>query len=404
MVYGPVEWYRHEPMLAMEGRDGIAALAPYKLDPLLTGIIAWTAHDHYTFHPASKKQRGRVRLVGVMNLFRYPYPETHFYPVELKNEPYLYIASDWKKELNEVIVYSNTDEVELLLNGKSIARQKPDHTGMNSAFDHPPFRFLIETYEPGKLTARGWTGKQILAEQSIFTPEEATSLRLEVDTSGRKHTADGSDIMLAYAYVVDNHGMIIKDKVVDVKFSIKGPAVIIGKGTDISANPMPSRFGMSPVLIQAGLKPGKITLEASAKGLKSAIVNWQSIESKPKINLTEVPVFYDSETLSLDLGAQDQLLQYGWKPWIGKDGENAEIFCAHFGNFKARLSTVSADGWLRWLGEMNVMGKYGYAAGEGVLALDDQGLVLEISDLSKGNYQIKTFHHCPKVKYRFYGP
>ena len=396
MVYGPVEWYRQEPMLAMEGRDGIAALATYKLDPLLTGIIAWTAHDHYTFHPASKDQRGRVRLVGVMNLFRYPYPETYFYPVELKEEPYLYIDSEWTENTHEIIIYSNTAEVELLLNGKSISRQKTDYQGMNSAFDHPPFRFKVDHYEAGKLTAKGWVGKHVLVEKSIYTPENASAIKLEIDTIKREFIADGSDVLLAYAYVVDKNGTIIQDKVVDIKFTLSGPGSIIGEDANIGANPMPTRFGMSPVLIKAGLQAGEITLKASANGLKPASASWKSIPSTQDQNLAEFKEYFDVETIRIDLGAEDQLLQYEWNAWNGKDGKTAQISCKQFGGFTVKLNSQSSDGWLRWLGEMNVMGKYGYAAGEGVLGIDTKGITLEFLDLPKGKYQISTYHHAPR--------
>ena len=137
MMYGPVDWNRQEPMLAMEGRDGIKDFPPYMLDPLLTGIIAWTAHDHYSFHRSNDNDR--IRDVGIMSIFREPYTETHFYPIELTEEPQLFIASDWEETIEEIVVYTNSEEVEVLINNNSIGRYRPKTNG----FD---VRYAASTY------------------------------------------------------------------------------------------------------------------------------------------------------------------------------------------------------------------------------------------------------------------
>ena len=395
MLYGPVQWHRHEPMLAMEGREGIQELARYKMDPLLTGIISWAAHDHYTFHPPYGNQRGRIRPVGAMTVFRQPYPETFFYPIELKNEPQLHIASDWVESTHEVVVYSNTETVELLINDKSIEKHGPDRSGMMSALDHPPFRFTLDRFEPGKLTARGWTGSQMLVEQSIYTPLQADRITLTVDTSSREFIADGSDILLAHAYITDRNGTVIDLNEYEVTFSVEGPASIVGDAEHIGSNPMVTRDGVAEVLVRSGLTPGLITLNAHSEGLNPAKVNFQSEEYKPG-NLAETKLFYDVESLKVDIGSPEQLLQYEWTPWNGQDGATASQTFEEFNGISAKISAKSNDGLLRWLGEMNVMGKYGYAMGEGLLSLDEDGLIMKIGKLSAGKYLLITYHHAPR--------
>ena len=396
MVYGPVEWKRHEPMLAMEGRDGIKDLAPYKLDPLLTGIIAWTAHHYYTFHPPQKNQRGRERPAGIMSLFRYPLIETNFYPIELKEEPQLYIATDWAEGVNEVIVYSNAPEVELLVNNKTIVRKPVNKTGVRGGLDHPPFRFPIDQFEAGSLTAKAWFGKQVLAEQTVYTPSEANHIKIVLDSTSRQFTADGSDIILAYAYIVDKNEMILREAKHQVAFSIQGPASIIGDGKNIGANPMETKDGIAVALIQAGLSPGLISLKASAKGLQSGSVSWKSTKNQKDLNLANTEAFYDLETIKVDLGASDQLAQFDWEIWNGQNDKTAIASFEAFGGFEAKLQPGSTQGFLRWLGEMNVMGKYGYAIGEGVLSVDEEGLLLEFNKLPKGTYHFTSYHHAPR--------
>lgn len=396
MIYGPVEWYRHEPMLAMEGREGIEQLARYKMDPLLTGIIAWTAHDYYTFHPGSWPDK--VRPGGIMSIFRHPYGETPWYPIELKEEPKVIIAKGWEAGTNEVIVYSNTEEVELLLNGKSLARQRADHSGMLSALDHPPFRFRITDNQHGKLEAKGWTGSQVLASDIAYMPGLPSSIRLVIDTLGRPFTADGADIVTAYAYVVDQNGTILKDAEANISFAVKGPASIVGDGTKIQANPKALEVGqgMAPVLVRAGLEAGQITLTASSPGLTSDQASWRSSPYDPDVMASRAKPFTDVETIAIDLGSAKQLLQYDWTPWNGVDGTSSTLELGAWGAAKVILESTSAEGGMRWLGEMNVMGYNGYAIGEGVLEVGENGLTMTLQDLPEGTYELVTMHHAPR--------
>lgn len=396
MIYGPVEWYRHEPMLAMEGREGIEQLARYKMDPLLTGIIAWTAHDYYTFHPGSWPEK--VRPGGIMSIFRHTYGETPWYPIELKEEPKVLIAKAWEEGTDEVVVYANTEEVELLLNGKSIARQRADYSGMMSALDHPPFRFRITDNQHGKLEAKGWTGGQVLASDITYTPGRASDIRLVVDTSGRSFTADGADIVVAYAYVVDQNGTILKDAEANISFSVEGPATIVGDGTKIRANPkaLEKGQGMAPVLIRAGLEAGRITLTASSSGLSSDQASWDSSPYDSDVMASLTKSFTDVETIAIDLGSSKQLLQYGWTPWNGTDGTKSQLELDDWGEVKIVLESTSSDGGMRWLGEMNVMGYHGYAIGEGLLEIGEKGLTIELHDLPAGTYEVTSYHHAPR--------
>ncbi|MBX2874886.1 MAG: DUF4982 domain-containing protein [Saprospiraceae bacterium] len=396
MIYGPVEWYRHEPMLAMEGREGIEQLARYKMDPLLTGIIAWTAHDYYTFHRGSWPDR--VRPGGILSIFRHPYGETPWYPIELKAAPQVTIATEWKAGTNEVLVYANTEEVELILNGKTIARKRSNRDGMMAALDHPPFRFPISTFQAGKLEAKGWTGAQLLASDQVHTPGSAKGILLKLDTIGRSFTADGADIVVAYAYVVDQNGTVLKDAKADISFAVEGPASIVGEGKPIKANPkaLEAGQGMAPVLVRAGLEAGKISLTASSPGLSSDQVSWQSVPHNPDVMAMQTQAFTDVETVALDLGSPKQLLQYDWTAWNGKDGTESQLELSDWSNAKLTLESTSADGGMRWLGEMNVMGYNGYAIGEGVLEIGEKGLRLTLQGLPEGTYELVSMHHAPR--------
>lgn len=394
MIYGPVEWYRHEPMLGMEGPEDIEVVARQKLDPLQTGLIAWNGHDYYTFHPSNGRWEDRVRPGGLMTIFRHPYGNANWFPAEQRKTPYLHFATQWTSDVDEVVIYSNAEEIALQLNGKTIARKRPDRSGVLKALAHPPFKFRVHRYEAGKLTAIGYQEGEEFVKSSIFTPEEAERIELWVDLKDRDLKASGADIVPAYAYVVDKNGTILTDWEEPIKFEIKGPASLVGDGEGINANPVKLFKGHAPVLIKSALDAGEITLTARSGKLKSTKVQFASVPANPQVAVASP--FVEVSKVRVDIGGEGQLVQYGWTPWTIQDNQSeAEQAFDALGGFNAVLSPAG-DGVMRSLGEMNVMGKYGYAFGEGLLVVDEQGLELRLKGLPAGDYTLRTLHHAPR--------
>lgn len=120
------------------------------------------------------------------------------------------------------------------------------------------------------------------------------------------------------------------------------------------------------------------------------------------------------------MGGNGQLLQFGWTSWNGTDEKesNITVLPAQLNNYVAgdtppsfesasivdknekkaysfTIRTNSSEGMLRWLGEMNVIGKNGYVYGDGVLGFDKNGVTLVLKQLPVGDYILKTYHHAP---------
>ncbi|MGB5668758.1 MAG: glycoside hydrolase family 2 TIM barrel-domain containing protein [Maribacter sp.] len=395
MVYGPYYWSGDEPVLAMEGRRGPEAVNEYMNDPMKLGLISWTAHAYYTFHPTdTPKDRSRG---GFMTVFRYPRPGLSWYKAELTDYPYVHIETDWKEGTKEVVVYSNSDEVQLLVNGKEIDVQESSKRDGYKYLKHAPFIFSIPKFEKGKLTANGLTDGKIIVSERVFTPGTPSKIILELDANGREFVADGSDIMVGYAKVVDDMGTIIRDAEINIEFSVKGPAEIVGEKENIGSNPMKTEYGVAPVLIKAGNIPGNVTLTAKAKGLKSGAVTINTKKANfNMIHVESIPI-YDFESIKVDIGGGEQLVQFDWIPWNGDDNAGSTKDFSNLGGFKASIQSMGDASKTRWLGEINVIGKYGFANGEGVLGTSKDGLQLEFSDLKKGRYKLNTVHHAPRT-------
>ncbi|MFD2587826.1 glycoside hydrolase family 2 protein [Croceitalea marina] len=397
MLYGPFLWDRSEPIFAMEGRRGPEEVAKYKRDPLMTGLISWTAHAYYTFHPNHDKANSKLDRTrsGLMTIFRYPRPRLNWYKSEQLKEPIVFIQEEWKEGLENLTVYSNAEEVELFINNKSIVKQGPSKDTIYNGLDNPPFKFENIKYEKGKVLAKGYFKSGKTLEAVKLTPERPYAIELELDSSGQEFIADGSDIVIAYAKIVDKNGTVLKDAKNVISFFVQGDASIIGDGGNINANPMFPEYGVAPVLIRAGKTPGPISVSAKSKGLKSAMASMDLARFSANEILNKAQVIYDFNVERVDIGAADQLLQFGWNPWNGSETENNDY---KFNNHKGALVKIrkkSSDGILRWLGEMNVIGKYGFAYGDGVIAMDNQGLDLIFENLSKGTYKLVTWHHAP---------
>ncbi|NIJ46111.1 beta-galactosidase [Wenyingzhuangia heitensis] len=400
MLYGPFIWDRSEPIFAMEGRHGAKAIGAYKRDPLMLGLISWTAHAYYTFHPTHAKAKDKIDRTrsGMMTIFRQPRPELDWYKTELKTEPFVKILEDWKPNTKEVTVYSNAKKVELFLNNKSIAKQQPSKDTIYNGLDHAPFHFKNIQYKKGKLVAKAYFDNNTTKETSKLTPEKPHRILLSIDDKGRTFTADNNDIIVAYATVVDKNGTVITDFKDKIKFTVNKDATIIGDDIAINANPMFTEYGVAPILIKAGKTTGTITLKASSKGLKSAKTTTTLIAKNNNEILKNAKPIYDFTKERVDLGAPDQLTQFGWNFWNGEDNSNNSSYV--FKQFKgatAQLQKTSNNGVIRWLGEMNVVGKYGFAYADGIIAIDNNGVNLVLKNLTKGTYKLKVWHHAPRT-------
>ncbi|NJB83797.1 glycoside hydrolase family 2 protein [Wenyingzhuangia aestuarii] len=400
MLYGPFIWDRSEPIFAMEGRHGAEAIGPYKRDPLMLGLISWTAHAYYTFHPTHAKSKSKIDRTrsGMMTIFRQPRPELDWYKTELKTTPFVKILEDWKPNTKEITVYSNAKEVELFLNNKSIAKQQPSKDTIYKGLDHAPFHFKNIQYKKGKLVAKAYFNNGTVKETAKITPEKPSKIQLFFDDKGRNFTADENDIIVAYATVVDKNGTVITDFKDKIKFTVNKDASIIGDKIAINANPMFTEYGVAPVLVKAGKKTGTITLKATAKGLKSAKVSTVLIPKVKNEILKNAKPIYDFTKERVDLGAADQLTQFGWNFWNGEDTieKNTYAFKA-FKGATAEIQKTSDQGIVRWLGEMNVVGKYGFAYADGMIAIDKKGVNLVFNKLPKGTYKLKVWHHAPRT-------
>ena len=131
-----------------------------------------------------------------------------------------YIIGHWnypENTVKPVYVVSNGEQVELLLNGKSL--------GMGKRAYHFLFTFDKVAYQPGKLEAVSYDGKgKEVSRYTLFTAGEAACLKLTAVQNPEGFHADGADMALLQVEVVDKDGRRLSSDNRTLRFTMKAEA------------------------------------------------------------------------------------------------------------------------------------------------------------------------------------
>ena len=306
-MYFPGDSKRYPEKTFYQSEASVAAMGPnfYEMDlDKVIGLAYWGAID-YLGESMGWPIKGWNQ--GVFDLSLQPKPDAYFVKSMFTDEPTVHIgvieksggniqwnginvsagklSENWNREAGEQVslyTYTNADEVELFLNGKSLGVKK------NST--DPKLRARIKwdniAYAPGTLVAVAKKNGKVVARHQIETTGEAVALKLVPDAENWH--ADGKDLMHVRIYAVDKKGrrvLNVKDaKAFDkLTFTVKGDANIvavdngniasdelhIGK-TQLEKTIQRNLFqGSALVILRSGDKPGKIELSVAGEKMKA---------------------------------------------------------------------------------------------------------------------------------------
>ena len=306
-MYFPGDSKRYPEKTFYQSEASVAAMGPnfYEMDrDKVIGLAYWGAID-YLGESMGWPVKGWNQ--GVFDLSLQPKPDAYFVKSMFTDEPTVHIgvieksggniqwnginvsagklSENWNREAGEKVslyTYTNGDEVELFLNGKSLGVKKNSN-------DHK-LRARIKwdniAYAPGTLVAVAKKNGKVVARHQIETTGEAVALKLVPDVE--TWHADGKDLMHVRIYAVDKKGrrvLNMKDaKAFDkLTFTVKGDANIvavdngniasdelhIGK-TQLEKTIQRNLFqGSALVILRAGNKPGKIELSVAGEKMKA---------------------------------------------------------------------------------------------------------------------------------------
>ena len=195
----------------------------YDERPWLGGLFYWTGFDYRgesnpMVFPATNSQ------FGILDYCGFPKDEAYYLKSWWTDEPVLHIFPHWNLKGHEgepvsVWAYSNMDEVELFVNGKSAGRKAMPRNG-HLSWD--------TVYKPGSLKAVGYRNGRKVMERTVATTGEPAGFRLSADRN--EISADGRDVSVVTVEVVDKKGRVVPDADIDLDISLDGDAAILGVG------------------------------------------------------------------------------------------------------------------------------------------------------------------------------
>jgi beta-galactosidase len=251
----PIEKYEKHESLQLSSYDIIAPRWAYCPDvefnyqdrfPSVLGEFVWTGFD-YLGEPTPYFNRGatdrdwpaRSSYFGMVDLAGFPKDRYYLYQSVWSKKPMVHLLPHWNWQGREgqnipVMCYSNGDEVELFLNGKSLGRKKRFAemvelpVGPNVTPDRKfqsKYRFLWQVpFAPGVLKAVAYQNGQPVASEEMHTAGPAARVRLIPDR--KTIQADGDDLSFITVRIEDKDGNLVPEADNLVHFAVTGSGVI----------------------------------------------------------------------------------------------------------------------------------------------------------------------------------
>ena len=183
------------------------------------------------------------------------------------------MTENWNRQEGtkaNILVYTNGDEVELLLNGKSLGR-KPNPT---AAKQRNQIRWGEIDYKKGKLEAVAYKNGKAVARHALETTGKPAKLLIEPDNS--QWAADGTDLQHIRVTAVDSKGRRCLNVNDELTFTVEGDARIVAvTNGDITSNELNVTDhrslwqGQAMVILRSGRQPSKITLKTTSPAFKA---------------------------------------------------------------------------------------------------------------------------------------
>lgn len=272
--------------------------------PNILGEFVWTGFD-YLGEPTPYGGKdnlthgnwdtdwpSRSSYFGAVDLAGFPKDRFYLYQSQWTTVPMVHILPHWNWEnsgITEIPVYcyTNCDEAELFINGKSQGRKTKgaDKTripvnfsawkGRPKYFDSPYRLSWNVKYEPGEIEVIAYKDGQEVIRNKTTTAKEPNKIELIADRN--VINADGKDLSFITIKIEDENSVFcpLADNKVDFKILGPGTIAAVGNGNAASTEAFQANYrkafnGLCLLVIKSKKgETGEITIEASSRGLKS---------------------------------------------------------------------------------------------------------------------------------------
>jgi beta-galactosidase len=253
--------------------------------PWVIGEFVWTGYDYLGEpSPYDEYWPSRSSYFGICDLAGLPKDRYYLYRSKWNKEEHtIHLLPHWTwgkdriGEVTPVYCYTDYDEAELFVNGKSQGRIKKNK---ESRLDRYRLRWNDVKYEPGEIKVVVYDGQgQIAGEKIVKTAGKAAQLLAEVWTQSQDNQyylkADGEDLAFVTVSLTDKNGTLIPNADDQLTFEVMGAgsfkAVCNGDATSLEPFTTPSMKlfnGKLVVVIQAQKEKGQLTLKIKDKQRK----------------------------------------------------------------------------------------------------------------------------------------
>ena len=164
--------------------------------------------------------------------------------------------------------YSNADEVELFLNGKSLGTKSKQGDEMHIAWK--------VSYEPGTLKAISRKNGKVVLTTEVKTA--GAPARIELTADRNTILSNDNDLSYITVKIVDKDGIMVPNADNDVKFTLSGADSFLA-GVDNGSQTSHESFkadhrkafnGLALAIVGAKSKAGKVKITATSEGLPDA--------------------------------------------------------------------------------------------------------------------------------------
>jgi beta-galactosidase len=302
----PITAYQKDPSHQITSYDVVAPPWAYCPDvdftyedrlPQVLGEFMWTGFDYIgepTPYFAGRDPAdwpARSSYFGMVDLAGFPKDRYYLYQSQWTSAPMVHILPHWNWEGREgqpipVMAYTNADEVELFLNGKSLGRKRrfsePVELPVGKNVNQEG-RFLSKyrlewqvPYQPGDLKAVAYRGGKQVAVDEVQTAGAPARVRLTSDRASIQ--AGGKDLSFLTVRIEDAKGNLCPSADNLVQFSVTGAGEIAGVDNGNAATVEPFQTdhrkafsGMALLIVRARAgEKGRIHVTATSSGLTAA--------------------------------------------------------------------------------------------------------------------------------------
>ncbi|UZO82307.1 DUF4982 domain-containing protein [Aquimarina sp. ERC-38] len=240
-----------------------------------------------------------------VDLCGFPKDRFYLYQSQWTTEPMIHVLPHWnweekKGETIPVFAYTNCDEAELFVNGKSFGKKvkgkdltdvfteyrgfETEGYNFNRGIFKSKYRLSWEVpYQPGSIKVVGYKNGKKLVSKEIKTAGKPAKIKLIADRV--KIDADGKDLSFITVRIEDKDGNLCPNAENLVNFEVNGNGAFkaVGNGNSASLESFQEPFikafyGKCLLIVKSSLEEGTIKIKASSEGLSPNTIEIKTVK------------------------------------------------------------------------------------------------------------------------------